>query len=649
MSKRLTRLPSRGTTTAIAAVAVAPLLIAMPGTAKAATTVSCVPDAPLQAVTTAGALYQYKMKTPLTGSAYSGPATIGAGFEQYGRTLSGPGQSYYGFKADGVYYSQRNSAGGWTAGHRKIGSGLGFVSKPENRDRATVDRAGWIWTIEESGALKAYKYDAASGTWANGGSSKPLDEDWGRYTLITAGDSGVLYGRTADGKLYRSHFDMTTQRWLERHVLVSSGGWNEFKSISSNGGDTLVATQNSTGNALYYRYDDATHTWPVSRVKVGANGWTNFREVTASPDSCTLLTNVSPASPAIPLKDYTATTVLQGPTGKVELAYVDNIGRLIHGSADPAAFDTTIYTPIGGPEAFAGRPSLATHSDGRLSVTAHNTAGAAVWQRYRSTTEAWGTWNNQLGAMAQPAVTANTPSGLLAEFSADAGGRPWYRLLSKNGSDFTAWMPLPGSGFSCPFTAVAARHGIQLFGKNASGTLSTALFKEDGTLSAWTTVGSQQIIGEPAVMSYQGYRMRIFATTAEGNVVTTAQTAEGSDFSAWSAVPGVAAAGSPSAVLSPVTGTAEVVVRDRQSQIQTTGEVTQNSGTWRNWQSPGFESLTSATDPTAFTFSEGGQTWGYTFRNASNQVSIYRAQYTGTGAAALSSLRFAGGAAPAPK
>ncbi|MFI1940671.1 hypothetical protein ACH44C_26425 [Streptomyces purpureus] len=252
--------------------------------------------------------------------------------------------------------------------------------------------------------------------------------------------------------------------------------------------------------------------------------------------------------------------------------------------------------------------------------------------------------------MAQPAITATTPSGLLAEFSADASGRPWYRLQSKNGTDFKAWMPLPGSGFSGPFTAVTARYGIQLFGKNASGALSTALFKEDGTLSAWTAVGSQQVTGEPAVMTYQGYRMRVFATDAQGNVVTTVQSAEGSAFSAWSTVPGVTAAGSPSAVLSPVTGTAEVVVRDLQNQIQTTGEVTQNSGTWRNWQSPSFESLNAATDPTAFTYSVGGgQTWGYTFRNTSNQISVYQAQYTGSGAAALSSLRFAGSAAPAPK
>jgi hypothetical protein len=301
--------------------------------------------------------------------------------------------------------------------------------------------------------------------------------------------------------------------------------------------------------------------------------------------------------------------------------------------------------------AFTGRPSLAEHTDGRVVVTVHNTSGS-VWQRdqvAKSSTD-WAAWRDLAGAMQQHAVTAKTPSGLLVQFAADANGAPWYRLENAPNNNFMGWIPLSGTGFTSPFTAVTVRDGIQLFARKADGTLSTALFKEDGTLSAWTAIGTQAIVGTPSVVVYPGYRMRVFATDANGNVVTTSQSAEGGAYATWETVAGITAQGSPSAVISPLTSLTEVVVRGTDGTVHNTGETSQGSGVWRAWKQPSDEA--SATEPTAFTYSTPtGPTWAYTFRTTDNQTRIYEVQQTSS----LSAMRaeadepaFQGSELPAP-
>ncbi|MFI1397373.1 tachylectin-related carbohydrate-binding protein [Streptomyces sp. NPDC020681] len=632
MSITTSRARRRWITAAATAATALPLLVALPGTAHAADSATCPANGRTYVTNAAGDLLQYKMANPLAGSTFSGYEKVGAGWGGYGKVLAGPNGEFYAFKSDGTYYGHRTEAGTWDVNPKRVSTALGWLANAADREQATVDRAGWLWVADNLGQLYAYRYDST----INGLKSlKILDKGWDRYNLITAGDSGVLYGRATDGKLYRSRYDFTSQRWIERHVLVGSAAWGNFKTITAGGGDTVVAVETS-GEALYYRYDENTRTWPVVAKEVAAGGWQNFPNVTSRPDNCSLTGNHTPAAPSVPLENYSRTTVVQGSNGKLELAYTDNIGRLVHGRiADPSDVNSVQWTTISENEAFTGRPTISEQPDGRVVVTAHNTSGG-IWQRTQKDPGGvdWSAWTDLAGAMAQHAVTARTSSGLLVQFAVDASGAPWYRIQQKTNAEFLGWMPLSGTSFTGPLSTVAVRDGIQLFGRNADGTLSTALFKEDGTLSAWTAIGGQTFSGTPAVVIYPGYRIRIFATDAAGKLVTTTQSAEAGPYGEWthvgdsaqengSPIDPLTVEGSPSAVISPVTGKTEIVVRGADGHVYNTGETAQGSGSWRTWQKVGQE--TAATEPTAFTYTNAtGPTWAYVFRTTDNQTRIYQ-------------------------
>ncbi|MFF3291774.1 tachylectin-related carbohydrate-binding protein [Streptomyces sp. NPDC003023] len=652
MTSNSSRSAARWAAAATTVAAAFSLLTAVPGTAHAAEAASCTPTGPTYAVNTAGSLLRYDMPTPLAGGDLANPKTIDSGWSAYGRVLAGHRAKFYGIKSDGLYLSQRDSSTGtWNIHHKKISDDYGWLAGSADRNQISVDRSDHLWVLDNAGNLRANKYDPATGTW-DATSGKIIDKGWDRYNLIVAGDDGVVFGRlAATGELVRSRYDFTSQRWVERHVVKSWADWNVYKSVTSIGGDTLVGVTTG-GTAHYYRLDENTGGFAVYKKTVGASGWQNFPNVTGAPDACRILNDHTPAAPSVPLESYSRAAVVQSAAGSLELAYTDNIGRLVHGRiADPSDINGVQWTTISGNDAFAGTPSLAGHTDGRVVVTGHNTSGS-VWQRNQTAKSSadWGNWIDLAGAMAQHPVTARTPAGLLVQVAADADGRPWYRIQQRANVDFMGWTKLAGTGFQGPLTAVTVRDGIQLFGKAADGTLSTALLGEDGSLSSWTSLGAQAVTGTPSVVVYPGYRLRVFATDGLGKVVTTVQAAESGPYGAWTTVDGLTADGSPSAVISPLTGLTEITVRGADGYIHNTGETTQGSGTWRAWQQPAYE--VSATEPTAFTYTNAaGPTWAYSFRTADNQTRVYQVQQT----SALSTMRaqdekpaFAGTALTAP-
>ena len=261
--------------------------------------------------------------------------------------------------------------------HKKISSGFTEFKAAGKTDEITIDRGGYIWTLAgTTGGLRWYKYDATAGDFITG-SGKIVDMGWDRYDAIYAGDKGVLYGRSAtDGKLYRSRYDVTSQRWIERHVLESAADWSDSKTITSFGGDTLFRVKGN-GSVTYYRFDEGIRDFPVYNKQLEASGWAAFTSVSGAPDACRIDVNHTPASPSVPLENYSRASVMQSSAGSLELAYTDNIGRLVHGRMpDAYNINGVLWTTISGNEAFTGQPTLAEHTDGRVVVSGHNTSGS---------------------------------------------------------------------------------------------------------------------------------------------------------------------------------------------------------------------------------------------------------------------------------
>ncbi|CAL9548733.1 hypothetical protein SUDANB145_04378 [Streptomyces sp. enrichment culture] len=629
----------------VTAAAALPVVALAPTPAQAAAAVTCASTGPTYAVDTAGNLLRQAMPTPLTGGTMPSPSTIDTGWSGYGQVMAGPDQELYGVKSDGLYLSRRTGSGTWDIHHKKISNNFGQYQQAADRDKITVDRAGHIWRLDENGALRWHKYYADTSSWYPGG-DKIVDAEWSRYDAIVAGDEGVIYGReAATGSLYRSRYDFTSQRWTERHIRVSYSGWNTEGDLASLGGDTLLRVM-PDGNLRYYRYDEDTDAWAVAAKVIGSDRWAGYRNVTAAPDTCSITADHTPPAPQITVEAHSTTSVLQASAGTVEYAYTDGIGRLVHGrQSDPSDFNSVQWTVVDDQEGFTGRPSLAEHSDGRLVLTAHN-LNSDIWTRDQAAPAGadWSNWTDLAGRMAQHATTAELPDGRLVQFSVDADGRPWYRAEQEADGYFMSWLPLSGGSHTRPLTAVTVRDGIQLFGVNASGTLTTAHFS-DGTLSAWTNLAGTGFTGTPAVVVYPGYRLAVFARDADGHIVHLAQSSEGAAFpGTWSQVGDKTFAGSPSVVISPLTGITEIMARADDGYLYNTGEQTQGSGTWRTWKQETYEA--AATDPTAFTYTNAsGPTWAFSYRTGTNQTRVYEASSATAFAAARTT---AATAPPAP-
>ncbi|HEU5111103.1 MAG TPA: RICIN domain-containing protein [Micromonosporaceae bacterium] len=363
------------------------------------------------------------------------------------------------------------------------------------------------------------------------------------------------------------------------------------------------------------------------------------------------------SAPAVPLVADMPLVALQAPpppgatVGALNYAYVDNIGRLVHGyQPDPANVAGVQWSVISGGEAFAGRPGLAAQRDGRVQVVGHNDE-SDVWLRTQAdrATPGWGSWQDTGGATANHPAVGTLPDGGLVVFALDASGALWALPQDGRNTPFIGWRSVGGSGLVGTPTVVTIRDGLQLFAYDGGGALRTATYRA-GALSDWTGLGGSGLTGAPAAVVYPGYRIRVFARSADGTIVTKRQDAEGVFEADWQPVGSLVTAGSPTALVSPVRGRVEVVVRTPDGGVWSTGETAQGSGTWREWQDAlGSPAVVTATDPVAFTYSDGAQRWAFVIRTTEGDVRIYVASESVTAAAAreVRGPRFAGRELPA--
>ncbi|MEV0039227.1 tachylectin-related carbohydrate-binding protein [Streptomyces sp. NPDC050804] len=590
---------------------------------------TCTPSGVLYSVTTAGSLLRRDVTDPAGGtSAVPEASTIDTGWNQYPRVLAGNAATFYGIKTEGMYVSHRvSSTGQWDIHHRLINTGLASYRLPENRNKISVDRGGHIWHIDGGGDVRWVQYSTGTDSW-NPDGNKKIDSGWGRFSHIVATDDGVVYGiDTATGHLLRSRYDFESQRWLQRQVTVSTADWRDSKAITSFGGDVIMRVK-ANGEVRHYRYHEPAGTFVSYNALIGSGShWAGYTSVSGAPDSCRLRADYTPESPRIGVDLSSPGSVMQASTGEIEYAYTDGNGRLVNGrQTDPADFAGVQWTVSPETETFSGRPQLAEQPDGKVALTVQSVNGETWWRRHNASTAGWSAWIDLAGAMKEHPVTATTPDDVLVQFAVDADGKPWYRAQQRPNVDFMGWIRLGGEGFTGPLTAVTVRDGIQLFGTDPSGQIRTATFR-DGAVGSWTDLGDRKITHTPSVVVYPGYRLGVFARSANGKIVSLIQSAEGAAFPAtWTQVGDLTATGAPSAVIDPATGYTAVVARGEDGTVHHTREEVQGSfGTWRAWQQAGTEP--SATDPTAFTYTgSAGSTWAYFYRTGSGEARVSQAQ-----------------------
>ncbi|MFD0889421.1 hypothetical protein ACFQ08_33215, partial [Streptosporangium algeriense] len=365
---------------------------------------------------------------------------------------------------------------------------------------------------------------------------------------------------------------------------------------------------------------------------------------------------VPPATAPLPVGTFSPTNALQasplpGATAAtIEYAYSDNIGRLLHGhQPNPDAFDTVQWTVVSGTEAFTGVPSLNEQADGRLQVAAHN-ANGPVWANTQATKSppAWSTWQPLETPMAFHPVTGRLADGRLVAFAVGPGGVLWALPQVTANGPYTSWISLGVAGLAGTPAVATVGDGIRIFVRDASGVFRTMTYS-GGAVTGCTGVSEAGFTGTPAVVVYPGGRLRLFARGSDGTILTKKQDGTGTFPDAWDQVSGFVAAGAPSALISPASGRTEIVARGVDGLIYNTGETTQGSGVWRPWTKATFEVDPSATDPTAFTYTNAnGPGWAFAFRNSDNQSRVYVLRTTSSPAEAGKEGKFTRHALPGP-
>jgi hypothetical protein len=149
------------------------------------------------------------------------------------------------------------------------------------------DGDGAIYAISASGNLTWQRHDGRMtgvATWANDGMAQTVGSGWAAPTKVFSGGDGVVYWILANGDLMWSRhngrftgvFDWATGACCGRRV---STGWGGFTKVFS-GGDGVIYGVSADGRLWWRRHNgwlDGTNSW-TTRTQVGS-GWQVFSKV----------------------------------------------------------------------------------------------------------------------------------------------------------------------------------------------------------------------------------------------------------------------------------------------------------------------------------------------------------------------------------
>jgi hypothetical protein len=607
---------------------------------------SCAGSAAFFNSTTTGTLVRRQYSTPgIDGGVFTTATTVGnGGWQNFGRVLGGPDGRVYGINSAGMSRYRWTGTTWETVDGKQswlISSSFTGYAAAALRDKITVDEIGDFYLVDGVGKLRWYRFNESTRTWTI--NARVLATGWDKYNLIVAGAPGTLYGRTADGKLYRHRFDAMTQRWISRDRQVGSSGWGGFtKGLFSAGGDTLFGIQ-ADGDLLQYRFREDNQSWALVGDQIG-QGWAGFPNVFTTTNTCRQGAITSPARPATPVQPNAPIAVFQAPAagttlGSVELAYSDNIGQLRHGRMNPDAVTSLQWSPVPGTEAYTGKPALVADVQNRVTLFAHETTSdvRSLTQKTPNMPD-WNPWLALGGAMKSEPAVARLSDDTLAVFGHDADGALWHRRQDGTTGDLLPWTPLGGSGLTGTPVVVPGTDGTAaVLALNAAGTVQIATYQSGALTSGWTGLGDAGFTGTPATVVLPGRRLMTIATNVDGVVKSQLQNSDGTWPGTWTVVGngGVSPAGYPTAVLSPNTGRISVLTRTADGTIHHTRQTAPGSDTWGDWGLASSAQETYPTDPTAFTYqNSGGMKLGFVSRTTNGSVRLYELDESAASSAA---------------
>jgi hypothetical protein len=312
----------------------------------------------------------------------------------------------------------------------------------------------------------------------------------------------------------------------------------------------------------------------------------------------------------------------QAATGVV-YSYVDNLGKvMVAYQADPDIYSAQ-YQTISGNEAFAGPPALSHGAGGTVQVSMQYGDGGDVWTSTQTALNAptWTPMQDLGGSLAHGPAAANLADGTTVVFAVDVDGKLWAFVRS---GTVPYWRNLGDQDLVGTPTTTQARDGVQVFVRAASGAVKSLVFRNDLTVSPWLDLGGDGS-GTVAAVTYPGYRLAVFARSADGTIATMKQDTVGVFPSAWTPVGTGVSAGAPAAIIDPNNGRTWVVHRKADGDFSIWAETTAGSATYAEFQWNGL-GVASVIDPTVAQISTPNrQYWVIAYRTINGSPRVVTA------------------------
>jgi hypothetical protein len=412
--------------------------------------VSCTGNAKVFAVKGDATLWLYEHTTPSTGTfSWTNVRQIGSGWN--GRMLVSANGTVLHITANGTLQWFRYDGTRWANGGapRTIGTGWGAYLNDERR--ITVDAAGRIFTLDEFGRLRSYRFNEATWSWDDPAGTV-VDVYMSDYDRIRAAGDNVLYARHRNtGALHRFRYDAASARWTDCARPIGAG-WNGISQMFSPGGDVVYGvrhTQYNSGDLLWFRYDADTGTWANNGAgRLVGTGWGQFAYgfggIGATTNTCT-----SPSQPVGP-------TTPEGVRADhpLQVAGASDFAYYYVGSGNRAFGGGSFAEQPLGTQAFGSNLSAAT-SYGTKFVAGVDGSGN-VWINEGG--EPGHPWVSLRGSMRAVRLTAQAGLGVVA---IDAAGHLWShpRYVLNDRGYWLGWRRVSGSSrFAEPFSVGGGGH-----------------------------------------------------------------------------------------------------------------------------------------------------------------------------------------------